>query len=192
MTEADPIAALLALVASDAAEEMYDEAVSQRDHALQCADLAIADGVPDALVAAALFHDVGHLLIGEQRGPAGDDDRDHDHDHHEAAGARHLGPIFGPDVARPVALHVAAKRYLCAVDPAYHDALSPASVASLRRQGGPMSTAEAARFRRLPGWDSAVRLRRWDDQAKVPGAPVSAVTDHAALLARVATDAHLA
>ena len=40
----------------------YDEALSQLDHAIQTAALAVHDGAGDELVAAALLHDVGHLL----------------------------------------------------------------------------------------------------------------------------------
>ena len=62
--------------------------------------------------------------------------------------------------------------YLCAVDPSYRDGLSPGSVLSLGLQGGPMDPAEAARFEANPHHVAAVRLRRWDDRAKVPGLAV--------------------
>jgi predicted HD phosphohydrolase len=67
-----------------------------------------------------------------------------------------------------VRLHVAAKRYLCAVEPSYFNTLSPASVHSLQLQGGPMSTEEIAEFEQSPFYPEAVRLRRWDDLAKDP------------------------
>ena len=35
--------------------------------------------------------------------------------------------------------------------------------------GGPFTAAQAAAFRALPYADEAVRMRRWDDLAKVPG-----------------------
>jgi predicted HD phosphohydrolase len=76
---------------------------------------------------------------------------------------------FGPAVAEPVRLHVAAKRYLSAVEVAYHAGLSEASRRSLRLQGGPMNPDEVRRFEQEPGVRSAVALRRWDDAAKVPG-----------------------
>ena len=37
------------------------EAISQREHALQTSNLAVCGQASDALVAAALLHDVGHL-----------------------------------------------------------------------------------------------------------------------------------
>ena len=87
---------------------------------------------------------------------------------HEARGSAWLAGLFPPAVTAPIALHVRAKRYLCAVDPSYLAVLSPGSVASLERQGGPLSADEVAAFEANPGWADAVALRRWDDQAKVP------------------------
>jgi phosphonate degradation associated HDIG domain protein len=142
--------------------ERYGERVTQLDHALQCAALARSDGASDALVAAALLHDFGHLI----------DDRGHMakrqgmDDAHEAVGADALSAWFGPDVTQPVALHVAAKRYLCTVEPVYLQTLSPASQLSLRLQGGPLAPREADAFKALPFADDAVRLRRWDDWGK--------------------------
>ena len=145
-------------------DRRYDEALSQLAHAEQTAALAVADGAEDAVVAAALLHDVGHLLeMAEREGPR---DRMTDH-RHEAVGASWLATLFGPEVTGPIALHVRAKRYLCAVEPPYVDLLSPGSVASLERQGGPLDAGEVAAFERNPGWEGAVALRRWDDQAKV-------------------------
>lgn len=173
--------AVLDLLASPAADRAYDEHVSQLAHALQCADLAAAAGADDALVAAALLHDVGHLLdTGTAHvGTATDD-------HHEASGARYLRPLFGPQVTAPIALHVAAKRYLCATDPGYLAALSDGSRHSFALQGGPMSGDECAAFEGRPHWEAAVQLRRWDDQAKVPGLATSTLADHAPLLERLA------
>lgn len=38
------------------------EAISQLDHALQCAALAEQAGQPPEMIAACLFHDLGHLV----------------------------------------------------------------------------------------------------------------------------------
>jgi predicted HD phosphohydrolase len=67
---------------------------------------------------------------------------------------------------------VAAKRYMCAVDPSYLAALSPASRLSLQVQGGPMSPGEVAEFEGNAYYRDAVRLRHWDDTAQVPGLAV--------------------
>lgn len=144
--------------------ERYDEEVTQLDHALQTAAHARAEGADPALVAAALLHDVGHLLV-LRAGGAADGDVEADLAH-EARGARWLAPLFPAAVTGPIALHVAAKRYRCAVDPAYHGSLSAGSVRSLVRQGGPMDPDERARFERNPAHLDAVRLRAWDDAGK--------------------------
>ena len=146
-------------------DHAYGEGVSQRAHALQCAALAEQRGEPASLVLAALLHDIGHLLHADADAARTDgvDDR------HEALGAQWLAQRFGPDLWQPVALHVQAKRYLCAREPRYAQALSAASQRSLALQGGPMSATEAARFETLRHADAALRLRRLDERAKVPG-----------------------
>lgn len=151
----------------------FDEQVTETEHALQCAHLAVQAGSTDEVVAAALLHDVGHLLHGmpEDIAERGTDGR------HEAGGAAWLTARFGPAVVDPVRLHVAAKRYLCAVEPLYHDDLSAPSQLSLRLQGGPMSPDEVERFEAEPWFRSAVAVRRWDDAAKVPGLAVPGL-DH--------------
>lgn len=159
--------------------QRYDEDLSQLAHALQTAALAGADGAPGALVAAALLHDVGHLLEladgGAPRAPAADL-------RHEGKGARYLSGIFPPAVTRPIALHVRAKRYRVAVDPTYAVVLSAGSVASLARQGGPLSSHEVAAFEASPGWAEAVTLRGWDDRGKVDGLEVPDLASYRPLL----------
>jgi phosphonate degradation associated HDIG domain protein len=165
VSDEDAVAAVLRLFRERGDAAYVGEAVSQTEHALQTALLAERAGAGSALVAAALLHDVGHLLHGR-----GEDCAEHGIDaHHEGLGARWLARHFGADVTEPVRLHVAAKRYLCAAEPGYLDALSPASLLSLRLQGGPFSPEEARRFRAGPHAEAALALRRWDEEAKVPG-----------------------
>ena len=133
-----------------------DEPVSQLEHALQCAQLAEQAGAPDELVLAALLHDVGHLISAGYGA-------------HEEIGARYLYGIVPESVIQPIRLHVSAKRYLCCSEPSYWDSLSAESKRSLERQGGPFSGAAASYFLTKPFADAAVRLRRWDEGAKVPG-----------------------
>ncbi len=170
---------LFELYASPAALRMYDEDVTELDHALQAAALAQADGAPDQLIAAALLHDVGHL-VSDDNVPL-DDDLTEDF-HHERVGARYLTRWFGAEVTAPVALHVAAKRYLCAVEEGYLADLSPASLRSLQLQGGPMTDAETEAFERLPHHVEATLVRRWDDRAKVAGLAVAGLEEHRTLL----------
>jgi phosphonate degradation associated HDIG domain protein len=141
--------------------ESYGEGVTMLQHALQTAALAQAEGADDALVVAALLHDVGHFLQ-----PTDDSYGYHKHDR---SGGDWLAQRFGPAVSEPVRLHVAAKRYLCATEAEYFGRLSAASVHSLGKQGGPMSAQESADFAALPHAGAAVRLRRWDDGGKVDG-----------------------
>jgi phosphonate degradation associated HDIG domain protein len=147
------------------AEAYAGEAMTVAEHMLQTAALAVAEGAPDGLVAAALLHDIGHLTsdFGEYTPDDTEDKR------HDASGADMLAGFFPPEVTECVRLHVAAKRYLCCVDPSYYARLSAASKHSLELQGGPMSDAEAEAFRGLAFHEDAVRLRRWDDSGKVLG-----------------------
>lgn len=174
MSDPQPLVDTILLLFERRGDSGYGrECVSQREHALQCAALAQAGGADDALVAAALLHDIGHLLHDL------DDDapeRSID-DFHERLGAKWLADHAPAAVVEPVLLHVAAKRYLCAVESAYFDILSPASRVSLRLQGGPMTQQEVEGFESRQYWREAVRLRRWDDEAKVAGAPTPSLED---------------
>jgi [1-hydroxy-2-(trimethylamino)ethyl]phosphonate dioxygenase len=154
---------IMDLFAKRGATAYHGEAVSQEEHALQAADLAEREGAPNSLVVAALLHDIGHLLDGQdedlaQRGVDGQ---------HEEAACAWLMRHFGPEVIEPIRLHVAAKRYLCAVKSSYLAGLSPASRMSLELQGGPMTAEEVAEFERNKFFREALRLRYWDDAAKV-------------------------
>ena len=144
--------------------EYGGEAVTQLQHALQSALLAEQEGADSTLIAAALLHDVGHLLHDL---PADAPENGVD-DHHENSGQRFLREHFPPPVTEPVRLHVAAKRYLCATDLDYKIRLSEPSVISLHLQGGPMSVEEVADFESNPFAEDAVRIRKWDDLAKDP------------------------
>jgi len=156
------------------------EPVSQQEHALQAAHLAVREQAPDALVAAALLHDIGHLLtLDETAAERGIDQ------FHEAQASAWLTGYFQRDVTEPIRLHVMAKRYLC-TEADYLRALSPASLRSLKLQGGPLTPAEAIRFQATPFYADAVRLRRWDDEAKVPGWAVPPLSGYAELLRRLA------
>lgn len=141
----------------------YAEVITQTEHAVQCAVLAESDGAPSHLVVAALLHDIGHLVDLEMNDGIEVLERDTSH---EASGARSIADILPASVRLPIALHVEAKRWLCAREDGYLDALSPASAHSLRLQGGPMTDEETLRFERMPGFADAVALRRWDDLGK--------------------------
>jgi metallophosphoesterase (TIGR03767 family) len=153
------------------------EPVSQRAHALQCATLAVGAGAADELVAAALLHDIGYTPWVQAAAPRRS---------HERAAAAFLVPRLGEHVGWLVGHHVAAKRYLVAVEEGYTETLSEASRRSLRAQDGPASAAEIAAWRAHPWWPQAVLLRAWDDRAKVPGAPTLSTSWFRNLVARLA------
>lgn len=160
----------------------FGEPVSQLEHALQCAHLAEQEGAAPSLVAAALLHDVGHLLHAEHEDVA-DAGKDMAH---EVLGEEWLSARFGPEVTQPIKLHVAAKRYMCATDPAYLGKLSSASVQSLKLQGGPMTPAEVGAFESNKYAKDGVRLRRWDDLAKDPHLKVAELDHYRPVLIAVA------
>jgi phosphonate degradation associated HDIG domain protein len=161
--------------------EMYGRAggVTQLQHALQCADWAQRSGAAPTLVAAALLHDLGHLLYDQD----GDEmDTEHD-DVHQYMALPFLRPHLPDAVLEPIKLHVDAKRYLCGTDPAYAATLSEGSQRSLELQGGPFSPEEAEIFIALPHAHDAVALRRWDDLSKDPTRVVPPLATYRDLLA---------
>lgn len=133
------------------------EAVTQLEHALQCAYLSEQANASSEMIAACLFHDLGHLLDGSIP--------------HEYRALGVLGSLFTQDVTEPIRLHVEAKRYLCFVDSQYWSSLSPASQASLITQGGIFTSNAAAKFKAQPYAEAAIQLRSWDELAKVPSLP---------------------
>src|ERR1700691_4790729 len=149
------VEAIAELFAGPGARDYMGEPVTIGIHMRQAGALAEAAGAPGSLGAAALLHDIGHL-------------RNETDSRHGDAGAQWLSRWFGEAVTEPVRLHVAAKRYLCAMEPGYLGLLSDESVRTLARQGGPMTAAQAAEFGALPFARDAVAVRRWDDEAEDP------------------------
>ncbi|MES2610911.1 MAG: phosphonate degradation HD-domain oxygenase [Pseudomonadota bacterium] len=178
----------IALLLAERGQKQYGrEAVSQLDHALQCAHLAEGAGETPATVVAALLHDLGHLLAPaaaehEARAPRHDD-------LHQYVALPFLHGVLPDAVLEPIRMHVDAKRYLCAVDAGYWATLSPASQHSLELQGGAHGAVEADRFASQPFAHEAIRLRRYDDLAKVPGRATPPLPHYLALLERVSSQA---
>jgi len=163
----------MAPLAGARGEETYGEGLSLRAHSLQAAALASAEGRSNAFVAAALLHDLGWTVSAAD---------------HEQVGADLALRWFGESVARPIRLHVAAKRYLVSVEPAYLAGVSAASKATLATQGGPMTRAEARAFEDEPGFADGIALRRIDEAAKDPHAQTLRLEDYCDLLADLARD----
>ena len=173
---------IFSLYAARGSAAYFGEAVSMTEHGLQAAHFAELAGAPETIVAAALLHDIGHLIA-----TVPDDIAEWTVDaRHEATGARWLGEWFGSDVADPVRLHVRAKRYLCTTDPAYLSQLSPASVLTLKLQGGLLSADEVASFEAEPGYRDAVVVRRCDDRGKVAGLATRPLDEYRQLLRALA------
>jgi phosphonate degradation associated HDIG domain protein len=173
----NPVVAEIEALFARHGDETYGEGVTQLQHALQTAALAAAEGADDALVVAALLHDVGHFLQST--------DDSFGYHKHDRSGGAWLAQRFGPAVSEPVRLHVAAKRCLCATEADYFGKLSAASVHSLSKQGGPMSAAEVAAFSASPHAAAAMRLRRWDDGGKLEGIVVPDLPDYRERIARL-------
>jgi phosphonate degradation associated HDIG domain protein len=163
-TDADQKTDVLFAYMEKRGQSFYDEAVTQLEHALQCANQARLDGSDAESIASALLHDLGHFLLEEHEADGSFLDTDLNH---EEIGADYLEPFFPAAVTEPVRLHVPAKRYLCTTDASYYEALSRASKRSFKLQGGAMSAAEVAAFEENPHLAVALKLRRWDDKAKV-------------------------
>ena len=158
------------------------ELVSQLEHALQCAQLARRARAGVELVAAAFLHDIGHLIIQRPHFIGREID-----DLHQFVGLPFLRTLFGTAVLDPIRLHVDAKRYLCHAEPGYWERLSPASKHSLELQGGRLSAGEASAFLGQRFARDAIRLRRWDDGAKVPDQPLPRLADVTMMLESAAS-----
>ncbi|QFI38702.1 HD domain-containing protein [Moritella marina ATCC 15381] len=140
----------------------YGEHISMGEHMLQSAYYAEQKNSSDAIITAALLHDFGHLIL-----ELPEDIAEHGIDgYHEDVGAQFLAPYFPKQIIDGIALHVQAKRYLCAVKPKYHGQLSQASQDSLAVQGGQMNAQEIAEFEQLPFYKDALQVRLFDDLGK--------------------------
>ena len=173
---------LLGALAGAAARQYGGEPVSELAHSLQCAELAAAAGAAADLVLACLLHDVGRFavdpaLIADRVVAVGPGDASREsapiaagaRGHHDV-GADLIAPYVSPHVSWLVRTHAAAKRYLCTVDPAYREALTPVSRLTLELQGGLMTPDEVQGTAAHPRLADALAHRRWDDLAKVPEA----------------------
>jgi [1-hydroxy-2-(trimethylamino)ethyl]phosphonate dioxygenase len=173
---------ILAIFQSRGSGAYFGESVSMTEHALQAAYFAQTAAASPELIIAALLHDIGHLVDD-----VSNDIADWTVDaHHERIGSHWLAKRFRPEVSEPVRLHVPAKRYLLATNANYFAQLSPASVITLKLQGGPMAAPEVAEFETEPFYKEAVRVRQWDDQGKVAGLKTPGLNEYCALIESLA------
>ncbi|MFY1030901.1 phosphonate degradation HD-domain oxygenase [Pseudomonas asiatica] len=166
-TPAQIIDSTFALYERHGSDDYIGEAITQLEHMSQAAQLAMAEGFDDEVVLAAFFHDIGHLCGGDaSMGGYGVVS-------HERIGAEYIRRCgFGERMARLVQYHVEAKRYLTLRQPGYYQRLSEASRRTLEYQGGVMSEDEADVFERDPLFEVSLRMREWDERAKVVGVAV--------------------
>lgn len=157
------VAHLAGIFAHSGAQQYLGEPVTMAQHMLQAASLAQHQGCSEAVIAAALLHDIGHFTNDFGTFSMADTlDLQH-----EIYGAKVLAPFFPAKVTQCVRYHVAAKRYLCATKAAYFSQLTKASVHSLHLQGGPMGKDEVAQFETNPHLEDIVQVRLLDDAGKV-------------------------
>jgi phosphonate degradation associated HDIG domain protein len=174
---------ILSLYTAKGGREYEGEGISQLAHALQTAHHAERASAAPALVCAALLHDIGHLLNDRGETPTlrGIDDQ------HQNAALPFLRGHFPEGMLEAIRLHVDAKRYLCATRADYHARLSEDSKRSLQLQGGVFSAGQAARFIGQPFAADAVKVRLWDDAAKIPSAATPDLAHFEAVLRAVAS-----
>ena len=145
-------------------EEYLGEPVTMGQHMLQGATMAEKSREPDDIIIGTLLHDIGHFT-SEFGTFSMEDTEDR---YHEDAGAAVLEQFFPKVITDCCRHHVAAKRYLCAMDPEYFQKLSTASIHSLNLQGGPMSEAELKDFEKNPNLKKILKVRLYDDAGKIP------------------------
>ncbi|MCZ6469831.1 MAG: HD domain-containing protein [Gammaproteobacteria bacterium] len=172
---------ILDLFTRRGSEAYMGEPVNMAQHMEQTAACAVADDASDNLVIAALLHDIGHF-VGDFPIDALETGIDN---LHELAAAKFLQDFYPASVTEPIRLHVAAKKYLCALDGEYFAHLSAASVQSLQVQGGPMTETEIEAFESSPYHQAAVQLRHYDDDGKVAGLDIKPVQSYQNMLQSV-------
>lgn len=145
--------------------EYYGENVSQYEHAAQAAILAKRQGYDEEVQIAAFLHDIGHLFPAQTEEELMEVYGRKDHESVAADWLRERG--FSEKTAVLVENHVNAKRYLTFIDEDYFAALSEASKQTLIFQGGRMTEKEAKEFEKNPYHELIIKMRRWDEAAKV-------------------------
>jgi 2-amino-1-hydroxyethylphosphonate dioxygenase (glycine-forming) len=151
-------------------QEYAGEKVTQLEHMVQAAQLAESQGYNEETVLAAFLHDIGHICESSH----GDNEMEGfgilDHEEIGAAYLKNKG--FSKKIVRLVESHVEAKRYLTYKYPEYYAQLSEASKKTLEYQGGAMDPEEAGAFEHYPLFDLIIKMRKWDEEAKIEHKPL--------------------
>lgn len=161
---------LLALFERHGARDYIgEEGITQTEHALQCAWAAKEANEAPAMIIAGLVHDIGHLLAFEPGGdqlPLLGSFGVEDHEKLGAAWLRHRR--VSDYICALVGNHVLSKRYLITKNVMALTELSAASQATLTYQGGLLTAAEMEAFEQDPYFAASLRLRQYDNAAKIP------------------------
>ena len=155
--------------------QKYGEEVTQSEHMSQAAILAQENGADSEDILAAFLHDIGHLSALETEHERMGELGMVNHEKHGADFLLERG--FSEKVAFLVEGHVAAKRYLTWKKTDYYTKLSDASKQTLEFQGGPMSDEEGTAFEQHPLFQTCLDMRKWDDEAKIPGVSLHDVSE---------------
>lgn len=170
---------IIALYEKFGSEDYIGEPVSQIEHMCQCAQLAEASGADRDTILAAFFHDIGHLCeFAKPEDGLQHMDRFGIVDHEKLGGDYLRNKGFSENIAKMVASHVEAKRYLTFKYPDYYNLLSDASKNTLLHQGGIMTESEAHAFESDSLHEKYVALRKWDEQAKIEKQPLPSLTKY--------------
>jgi 2-amino-1-hydroxyethylphosphonate dioxygenase (glycine-forming) len=171
---------IIGMYKSHGGQEYAGEKVSQLEHMAQSASLAASQGYDDEVVLAAFLHDIGHICASAEGDAGMDGFGVKDHEEIGAGFLKEKG--FSKKVIRLVESHVEAKRYLTYKYPEYYEQLSDASKKTLEYQGGMMSREEAEAFEQYPLFDLIIKMRRWDEEAKVENMPVPELEHYKAMM----------
>lgn len=148
-----------------------ESAVTELEHALQCAELADQAGADDELVFACMLHDVGRYAVPQEQvsdtlqdvgvvdGARG----------HGELGAHLMANMLPARSLFCIRYHAESKLYLCQTNPNYKAKLAGASVKTLAVQSSNCDEARLDELSRHRWWQDAIKVRVWDDAAKVKG-----------------------
>ena len=153
------------------------EKVTIAEHMIQSAMMAEKTKSKDTLICSCLLHDYGHFILDDPDELV----REKKDGKHEDVGYEYLKKYFKEEIVEPIKNHVLAKRYL-ARDQKYFNLLSPASITSLKLQGGLMSDDEAQTFEKNKYFKDSIKLRRFDEAAKNEGVKIKDIIEYKSLL----------
>lgn len=153
------------------------ENVTQIEHAVQTGIFAFNDKqlnnydnyLQSSVIVASFLHDIGHLIgMKTKENKMTDENGILGIQNHELLASQWLQDKgFNKLIQHLVKNHVNAKRFLCTTNDLYRSKLSDASFRTLQLQGGLMDSNEIKLFKQQPFPELCVKIRIYDDNAKV-------------------------